>query len=157
MNEAWICGLEKRERGSVHRVQCGEVPNLGNSCDEDGGDRKLCGEAHHIGRQHDRFPREPVCDHTADQQEHQQGNRPRREHDSNRGLRASDLEHRKGHRDPKDSVANDRNGLAGVEQAEIPVSQHRCSRRGHLAKSTRSSNSISVGVLGKMPRDDDTH
>ena len=74
LNKARVGGLEKRQCGSVHGVQRRKVPDLSNARNEERSDRELCCEPDDICGQHDRSTREAVCDHTTDQQEHQQGN-----------------------------------------------------------------------------------
>ena len=99
------CRAEERRRHAEQRLAHDEQRERHVVREEHGGDERLHRRPHEVAAQHDRAPREPVCDHAARECEDDARDRERGEHAAERGGRAVDRQHGEREGDRDDCVA----------------------------------------------------
>ena len=122
-NQAGGRRVEERLRDAVDDLQRDQMPEPRRSCDEEQGGDPLHVAAKEVRGQHHATPLQPVGPDAAHEEEGDVRDRPRGEDEADVRDGARQVEHRKGHRDLREPVAERRDRYAAEEEAELPLSQ----------------------------------
>ena len=116
-------GVEAPGGGPGDPGERGEHPDLGVAADHQRSHHALARHADDVGTEHQRTPRRPVRDDTAEQNRQHERRPARREHESNVGGRPAQVDHREGQRHHNHAVAEHGHALGHEQQPEIAAAE----------------------------------
>ena len=115
--------VEERRRRPRHRLGHDQVPKLRVPGNQQRRHHTLADEPHGVGDEHHCAPWQPVGEHTADEEEDDERDRPSREDVAEVGDRPRQVEDRERQRHADDPVAEQGDRLAREEQPELALVQ----------------------------------
>jgi hypothetical protein len=114
---------EERLGGAEQRLDHDQLPDPRAVSEDQHGEQRMQREAHEIGDDHHAVARQAIGPHAAEQQKRHQRKARGREHQSEIGGAAREIDHEQRQRDDHNAVADHARGLREPQVAEVAVAQ----------------------------------